>query len=143
MALFMDMHAMDGPVTVDDVAKAHAADLQTQEGYDVRYLRYWVDESHGKIFCLVDAPDADAAAAVHRAAHGLVADEIYPVTEGALHPRPARSRGGPCLCGNHNRTAPPALPHSPAIRKRPSATIRAMPPTSTESIWSPSPVAVA
>jgi tetratricopeptide (TPR) repeat protein len=58
-------------------------------------------------------------------------------------PRPARSRGGPCLCGNHNRTAPPALPHSPAIRKRPSATIRAMPPTSTESIWSPSPVAVA
>jgi hypothetical protein len=83
MALFMDMHAMDGPVTADDVAKAHAADLQTQEGYDVRYLRYWVDESHGKIFCLVDAPDADAAAAVHRAAHGLVADEIYPVTEGA------------------------------------------------------------
>jgi hypothetical protein len=83
MALFMDMHAMDGPVTVDDVAKAHAADLQTQEGYDVRYLRYWVDESHGKIFCLVGAPDADAAAAVHRAAHGLVADEIYPVTEGA------------------------------------------------------------
>ena len=83
MGLFMDMHAMDGPVTVDDVAKAHAADLQTQDGYDVHYLRYWVDESHGKIFCLVDAPDADAAAAVHRAAHGLVADEIYPVTEGA------------------------------------------------------------
>jgi len=83
MALFMDMHAMDGPVTVDDVAKAHAADLQTQEGYDVRYLRYWVDESHGKIFCLVDAPDAEAANTVHREAHGLVADEIYPVTEGA------------------------------------------------------------
>src|SRR6266568_2445670 len=49
---------------------------------DVRYLRYWVDQSHGKIFCLVDAPDADAAAAVRRAVHGLVADEIYPVTEG-------------------------------------------------------------
>ena len=41
------------------------------------------DEEHGKIFCLVDAPDADAAAAVHRAAHGLVADEIHPVAEGA------------------------------------------------------------
>ena len=40
-------------------------------------------KEHGKIFCLVDAPDADAAATVHREAHGLVADEIYPVAEGA------------------------------------------------------------
>ena len=83
MALFMDMHAIDGPVTIDDVAKAHAADLQTQDAYGVHYLRYWVDQEHGKIFCLVDAPDADAAAAVHREAHGLVADEIYRVAEGA------------------------------------------------------------
>jgi thioester reductase-like protein len=49
----------------------------------VHYLRYWVDETHGKVFCLVDAPDAEAAATVHREAHGLVADEIYPVAEGA------------------------------------------------------------
>ena len=47
------------------------------------YLRYWVDEAAGKIFCLVDAPDAEAANTVHREAHGLVADEIYVVTEGA------------------------------------------------------------
>jgi predicted ATPase len=46
------------------------------------YLRYWVDEDHGKIFCLVDAPDAEAAVTVHKQAHGLVADEIYPVREG-------------------------------------------------------------
>ena len=83
MALFMDAHTIDGPVSIDDVAKAHAADLQTQDAYDVRYLRYWVDQEHGKIFCLVDAPDADAATAVHREAHGLVADEIYRVAEGA------------------------------------------------------------
>ena len=56
MALFMDTHTMDGPVSLDDVAKAHAADLQTQDGYGVHYLRYWVDQEHGKIFCLVDAP---------------------------------------------------------------------------------------
>jgi len=49
----------------------------------VHYLRYWVDESRGKIFCLVDAPDAATAATVHREAHGLVADEIYQVQEGA------------------------------------------------------------
>jgi hypothetical protein len=83
MSLFMDVHHMDGSVTLADVAQAHAADLQTQGDHDVRYLRYWVDEQHGKIFCLVDAPDADAANTVHREAHGLVADEIYPVAEGA------------------------------------------------------------
>jgi hypothetical protein len=92
MALFMDMHTIGGPVTIEDVAKAHAADLQAQDAHGVHYLRYWVDQEHGKIFCLVDAPDADAAATVHREAHGLVADEIYPVTEGALFvPGPAGS----------------------------------------------------
>jgi hypothetical protein len=56
MALFMDTHTVGGPVTIDDVAKANAADLQAQGAYDVHYLRYWVDQGHGKIFCLVDAP---------------------------------------------------------------------------------------
>lgn len=83
MPLFMDVHNLDNPVALNDVAHAHAADLQHQVGHDVHYLRYWVDEEGGKIFCLVDAPDADAAAAVHREAHGLVADEIHHVQEGA------------------------------------------------------------
>ncbi|HEU5271301.1 MAG TPA: DUF4242 domain-containing protein [Jatrophihabitans sp.] len=82
MALFMDVHNLDGPVTQDDVAKAHAADLQTQGEHDVHYLRYWVNPEQGKIFCLVDAPSAEAATTVHRDAHGLVADEIFQVTEG-------------------------------------------------------------
>jgi hypothetical protein len=82
MALFMDVHNLDGAVTLDDVAKAHAADLQVQGEHNVRYLRYWVSPDQGKIFCLVDAPDADTASTVHREAHGLVADEVYPVAEG-------------------------------------------------------------
>jgi hypothetical protein len=82
MPLFMDVHNIDGGVTVEDVANAHAADVQTQGGHGVEYLRYWVDEGNGKIFCLVDAPDAEAANTVHREAHGLVADEIYQVAEG-------------------------------------------------------------
>ncbi len=82
MALFMDVHTIEGGVTLDDVIGAHKADLETQSGTDVSYLKYWVSESDGKIFCLVDAPDAEAANTVHREAHGLVADEIYPVTEG-------------------------------------------------------------
>jgi hypothetical protein len=83
MPLYMDVHNIDGGVAIDDVAKAHMADLQTQGGHDVHYLRYWVDESQGKIFCLVDAPSSDAANTVHRDAHGLVADEIYQVQEGS------------------------------------------------------------
>jgi Protein of unknown function (DUF4242) len=83
MPLFMDVHSMDGGVSSKDVADAHMKDLETQGDYGVDYKRYWVDERAGKIFCLVEAPDAETAARVHREAHGLVADEIYEVSEGA------------------------------------------------------------
>jgi hypothetical protein len=83
MGLFMDVHTIEGGLQASDVATAHEADLATQGPYGVNYLRYWVDEAAGKIFCLVEAPDAEAANTVHREAHGLVADEIYPVSEHA------------------------------------------------------------
>ena len=82
MPLYMDVHNIEGGVTVDDVAAAHRADLETQGAHDVRYLRYWVNEAQGKVFCLVDAPSADAASTVHREAHGLVADDVFEVQEG-------------------------------------------------------------
>jgi hypothetical protein len=81
--LFMDVHEIDGGVAMDDVVQAHLADLKTQAPYDVQYLRYWVDESAGRVFCLVEAPSAESAAEVHRQAHGLVADHIYQVQEGS------------------------------------------------------------
>lgn len=79
----MDVHNMEGGVSASDVAGAHQKDLEVQGAHGVNYLRYWVDEKAGKIFCLVDAPDADTAHSVHREAHGLVADEIYEVQEGS------------------------------------------------------------
>ncbi len=82
MPLYMDMHSIDGEVAVKDVRQAHVADLQAQDQYGVRYLRYSVDEDNGKVFCLVDAPSSDAAARVHKEAHGLVAQDIFPVVEG-------------------------------------------------------------
>jgi Protein of unknown function (DUF4242) len=82
MPLYMDVHNIEGGVGVDDVAKAHQADLEHQHEHGVNYLKYWVDEAGGKIFCLVEAPDAEAANTVHREAHGLVADEIHEVKEG-------------------------------------------------------------
>jgi hypothetical protein len=81
MPLFMDVHNIEGGVSASDVAGAHQADLETQDEYDVEYLRYWVDEEAGKVFCLVEAHSANDAHSVHKEAHGLVADEIYQVGE--------------------------------------------------------------
>jgi hypothetical protein len=83
MPLYMDMHTIDGGVSLEDVAEAHRKDLEVQGKYGVDYKSYWVDESSGKVFCLVEAPDAETAAHVHAEAHGLVADDIWEVREGA------------------------------------------------------------
>jgi hypothetical protein len=77
----MDVHeSLPDGATVQDVIGAHRADLQTQDQFGVKYLRYWVDEKDAKV--LAEAPSADAVIAVHREAHGLLADRIYEVVEG-------------------------------------------------------------
>jgi hypothetical protein len=81
MPLFMDIHQKVEGATADAVAGAHQKDLETQAKYGVRYKRYWLDEGSGTIFCLVEAPNKEAAERVHREAHGLVADEIHEVAE--------------------------------------------------------------
>lgn len=80
--LFMDVHEHVEGLTAEAVAEAHHRDLDTQQQYGVEYQRYWFDEGSGKVFCLVEAPDADTAIRVHREAHGLLADSIVPVQEG-------------------------------------------------------------
>jgi hypothetical protein len=79
----MDVHEMVDGATAAAVAGAHAKDLEVQSKYGVKYLRYWLEESSGKIWCLVEAPDRESAARVHREAHGLVADAIHEVVEGS------------------------------------------------------------
>jgi hypothetical protein len=84
MPLFMDVHeSLPQGTSAKDVAQAHAADVRTQDQYGVKYLKYWVDTQGGKVFCLVEAPDAETAVRVHREAHGLVADRIHQVEEGS------------------------------------------------------------
>jgi hypothetical protein len=82
MPLYLDVHTIEGGVRIEDVAQAHAADLKAQAAHDVHFLRYWVAEDEGKVFCLVDAPSAEAANSVHREAHGLIADAVFSVSEG-------------------------------------------------------------
>jgi hypothetical protein len=83
MPLYMDVHAKVDGATTEAVAQAHLKDLEVQGRYGVKYHKYWLDERTGRIFCLVEAPSKEAAEAVHREAHGLVADEIHEVTEGS------------------------------------------------------------
>jgi len=83
MPLYMDYHNRIAGLTADAVASAHEKDLGVQDRHAVKYLKYWFDEGSGKVFCLVEAPSKEAAVAVHREAHGLVADEIIEVNEGA------------------------------------------------------------
>jgi class 3 adenylate cyclase len=79
MPAYMDIHEIPGGVTAEDVAKAHAHDVEVQDKYGVRYHKYWVNEKAGKIFCLCHAPNAEAAKQVHREAHGLVAEKVIQV----------------------------------------------------------------
>ena len=82
MPLYMDHHRKVEGLTADAVAQAHAADEKTQGEFGVKYLNYWFDEASGQVWCLVDAPNIEAAHDVHRKAHGLVADDITPVQQG-------------------------------------------------------------
>ncbi len=82
MPLFMDVHNHIEGLTADAAEKAHQADLKAQAKYGVDYRQYWFDEETGKVFCLIEAPSKEAAIAVHREAHGLVADDLIEVKEG-------------------------------------------------------------
>jgi hypothetical protein len=79
----MDIHHHVEGLTKEAVAGAHARDLEVQQKYGADYKQYWFDEATGKVFCLIEAPNKEAAIAVHREAHGLVADEVIEVKAGA------------------------------------------------------------
>ena len=83
MPLYMDTHKNVKDLTAQAVAGAHQKDLEVQGKHGANYLKYWFNEVEGTVFCLVDAPNKDAAAAVHREAHGLLADDITEVREGS------------------------------------------------------------
>src|SRR5690348_12774763 len=81
--LYLDVHNLEpGKVTFDAVAEAHQKDLATQDKYDVSFIKYWVDEAQGKVYCLVQAPDSAAVYLTHQEAHGLTPDLVSQVSDG-------------------------------------------------------------
>ena len=91
MPMYMDIHEIPG-ATAEDVAKAHSADVETQQKYGVEYHKYWFNERSGKIFCLCSAPSPEGAASVHREAHGLLAAKIRSPDQSARY-QTARRNG--------------------------------------------------
>src|SRR5262249_46104561 len=79
MPVYMDVHDVGPDVTADDIAKAHARDVEVQDKYGVHYDKYYFNKKAGKVFCLCHAPSQEAAVRVHQEAHGLVADKIIQV----------------------------------------------------------------
>lgn len=82
MPLYMDIHRNVEGVTREGLDEAHRKDLEVQAKHGVEFVSYWYSENEGAIFCLCNAPNKEAAEAVHREAHGGVADEIIEVRQG-------------------------------------------------------------
>ena len=80
----MDVHRDLGDVTEEDIRAAHARDLEVQDDHGVRFLTFWFNEPDGHAFCLVEAPNREAAIACHKASHGLVPHEMIEVQRPTL-----------------------------------------------------------
>ena len=81
--LYLDVHHFGpGKVKFEDVEKAHAKDLATEKKFGVQFIKYWVDEADGNVYCLSSAPDSAAIRKTHAEAHGLLPDQIYMVDAG-------------------------------------------------------------
>ncbi len=74
----MDWHDV-GETTAEAVAAAHMEDLRLPAKHGCRAVTYWHDETRGTVFCLYDAPEADAVEALHRESHRLMPSEIMAV----------------------------------------------------------------
>lgn len=85
--LYMDIHYLQpGKVKAEDVAAAHQKDLAIQKNYGVSFLKYWVDEKNGIVYCLSSAKDSASVSQTHQHAHGLMPAEVLVVKAGAESP---------------------------------------------------------
>ncbi|HKC35914.1 MAG TPA: DUF4242 domain-containing protein [Chitinophagaceae bacterium] len=81
--LYIDVHHLGaGKVTAKDVAAAHQKDLETQQKYGVNFIKYWIDEANGDVYCLSSSADTQSIRKTHAEAHGLLPAKFYQVTPG-------------------------------------------------------------
>ena len=81
--LYIDVHQLTpGKVKYEDVAKAHLKDLSVENKYGVDFIKFWVDESKGLVYCLSSATDSESIRKTHAEAHGLLPEYTYKVRDG-------------------------------------------------------------
>lgn len=85
MALFLEVHKVGGR-TVEEVARGHAADLVSLERLGIRYRRHWLSPGSGRVFCLVEATDAECLRAAQRGGATVSIREVtdlFPIDMGS------------------------------------------------------------
>lgn len=81
---FIDVHDLEpGKVSFKDVAGAHEKDIAMQDKYGVKFMKFWVDEKKGKVYCLSQAKNEESVTNTHKEAHGLIPSNVYQVSSGA------------------------------------------------------------
>jgi hypothetical protein len=78
MPKFMDVHHGMHGVTPQALKEAHQADLDIQDDEGVDFQRAWGDPESGLVWCISEAPSAEAVQRIHERA-GHPPTEIYPV----------------------------------------------------------------
>ncbi|GGW14656.1 SCO4226 family nickel-binding protein [Streptomyces capoamus] len=78
MPKFLDIHRGMQGITADQLQEAHRADLAIEQDESVHFEHAWADPESGTVYCLSDAPSAEAVQRVHERA-GHRADEVHPV----------------------------------------------------------------
>ena len=78
MPEFMDVHTGMQGITTEGLHEAHQADLAIQDDEQVNFKKAWADPDSGMVFCLSEAPSAEAVQRIHERA-GHRADNVYQV----------------------------------------------------------------
>jgi hypothetical protein len=78
MPEFMDVHRNMKGLSREDLKAAHEADLAIQSEEGVVFKHAWADPDAGVVYCLSEAPSAEAVQRIHERA-GHLADEVHPV----------------------------------------------------------------
>ncbi|GAA2637536.1 SCO4226 family nickel-binding protein [Streptomyces vastus] len=78
MAHFMDVHRGMQGITAEQLRQAHQADLAIEREENVHFEKAWADPQSGTVYCLSEAPTAEAVRRIHERT-GHKADEIHPV----------------------------------------------------------------
>ncbi|MDT0463530.1 MULTISPECIES: SCO4226 family nickel-binding protein [Streptomyces] len=78
MTQFMDVHHDMQGITDEQLKRVHRADLAVEKEEGVHFERAWADPESGTVYCLSEAPSAEAVRRVHERA-GHAPDEIHAV----------------------------------------------------------------